>query len=111
MITVEVFLDEKEFIQGFRVEGHSDFAPHGEDIVCSAVSALTQTAVLGLTKYLHLTPEVSIKPGDMECFLPKQLAGEPFKLAQAILKTLVLGLMAIEESYGEYVVVQKRRWR
>jgi len=110
MVTVEIFIDEQQIIRGFTVEGHSDFAPHGEDIVCSAISALTQTAVLGLTQYLHLSPELTIKQGDIKCFLPKQLTGEQIKLTQAILQTLVLGLTAIEEVYGEFLVIHKRRW-
>ena len=30
------------------IEGHADYAEHGKDIVCSAVSAVLQTAQLGL---------------------------------------------------------------
>jgi uncharacterized protein YsxB (DUF464 family) len=30
------------------VKGHAGYAPHGQDIVCAAVSAIVQTAVLGL---------------------------------------------------------------
>jgi uncharacterized protein YsxB (DUF464 family) len=110
MVTVELYLDEKNLIKGFSVEGHSGYAPHGEDIVCSAISTLTQTAVLGLTEYLHLNPQLTIKSGDMKCFLPKQLTEEQLILTQAILQTLALGLEAIAKSYGKYLVIHKRRW-
>ena len=110
MVTVEIFLDDNELIKGFTVEGHSGFAPHGEDIVCSAISALAQTAVLGLTEYVHLTPQLVIKQGDLRCFLPKQLTEEQLNLTQAILQTFVLGLTALAESYEKYLIIHKRRW-
>lgn len=110
MVTVEIFEDEKSQIRGFMVEGHSGFALHGEDIVCAAISVLTQTAVLGLTDYLHLNPELTIESGVMKCFLPKQLTENQLILTQAILRTMLLGLQATEQSYGKYLAIHKRRW-
>ena len=36
---------------GFHAAGHSGSAPRGSDIICAAVSALTQTAYLALAHY------------------------------------------------------------
>lgn len=30
------------------VNGHANYAPHGQDIVCAGVSAILQTTILGL---------------------------------------------------------------
>lgn len=30
------------------IAGHAGYAPYGQDIVCSAISAIVQTAILGL---------------------------------------------------------------
>ena len=30
------------------IAGHADYAPYGQDIVCSAISTIVQTAILGL---------------------------------------------------------------
>ena len=35
---------------GFTIRGHADYAEHGKDIVCSAVSALTQTIAIILKR-------------------------------------------------------------
>ena len=43
---------------GFTASGHSGFAERGHDIVCAAVSALTQTCELGLSDVLGLEPVV-----------------------------------------------------
>ena len=44
MITVSVYRT-KSIIDGFTVEGHSDYAEAGIDIVCAAVSILSYTAL------------------------------------------------------------------
>lgn len=40
-----------------EITGHSMSAPHGQDIVCAAVSAITQTTVLGLNAIAAAYPE------------------------------------------------------
>ena len=37
-------------ITGYKVSGHAGYSEEGSDIVCSAVSALTQAPLLGLEK-------------------------------------------------------------
>ena len=46
MITFTFFNSKcnKQFV-GFDVEGHADFAPRGNDIVCAAVSLLVQNTI------------------------------------------------------------------
>lgn len=39
------------------VEGHANYADHGEDIVCAAVSAILYTAQLGLVEVADNYPE------------------------------------------------------
>jgi uncharacterized protein YsxB (DUF464 family) len=38
----------KKGLVGLETEGHSGFAPEGEDVVCAAVSALVQALLVGL---------------------------------------------------------------
>ena len=48
MITVLVAEDR------IHVSGHANMAPHGTDIVCAAVSALTLTLIQGLKEIAHI---------------------------------------------------------
>ena len=48
MIRIKMEKDRQGRLCGFIVEGHADYAEEGSDIVCAAVSALTQTALLGI---------------------------------------------------------------
>ena len=96
-------------ISGFQIKGHAGFAKKGKDIVCSAVSALAQTAVIGLGEYLQKSSfEYSINDdGYLECMLKNSLTTEENKAAQIILKTMYLGIESIAESYASHVRIIK----
>ena len=51
MITITMHRDKEYRYTGFTISGHADYAEEGSDIVCAAVSALSQTALLGLMEY------------------------------------------------------------
>lgn len=103
------FYRAEEGWQGFEVHGHTGFAEHGEDIVCAAVSVLTQTAVLGLTNVLGIDCQVQVdeSEGFLYCKLPEGLSQEEWTQAQLILKVLHVGLVATEEEYGKHVSVKE----
>ena len=106
MVRIEVYTDTAGRIHGFAAKGHSGFAPHGQDIVCAAVSVLLQTAVLGLEEAADIVPQTEIADGHLECYLAPDQAGQP--KVEAILQTMLVGLKAIEEAYSDYVSVQVR---
>ncbi|MDD2432744.1 MAG: ribosomal-processing cysteine protease Prp [Clostridia bacterium] len=110
MISVE-FYYEGEQVKGFVAQGHAGSAPQGEDLVCASISALTQTALLGLDAFLTKKPIWHMdQKGYLECWLPENLSVAEFKKAEIIIGTLELGLQSIAESYGRYLQVRKRRW-
>ena len=75
-MTVITVLYNGDNIVGFVAKGHSGYAKHGEDIVCAAVSALTQTAYLGLEKLVKAEMEFHIKDGELRLILSKGLDAE-----------------------------------
>ena len=91
---------------GFRVQGHAGYRPKGEDIVCAAVSALAQTAVISLKDHLPAAPEVNIRDGVLECRLPASLNATAQEQARVILRTIELGLKAIAGDYKQYVTIE-----
>jgi uncharacterized protein YsxB (DUF464 family) len=40
-----------------KAVGHANYAPHGQDIVCASISAILQTAVLGLQNLAEQYPD------------------------------------------------------
>ena len=99
------FFDRDDRISGFSVSGHSGYDENGQDIVCAAVSALAQTALLGLT--IHLKRDVSY---DMEeGRLSVQLNTKPDAQTDAVLETMILGLLEIEKLHAEYITISQTR--
>ena len=85
------------------------YGDKGTDIVCAAVSALTQTCVLGLEEVLKLDPQVNCSEKDgITCILNPE--GEPDALAGALvlLKTLNTGLEAILDAYPGTLKIRTR---
>lgn len=105
MIECRILVDDQGNLSGYRIQGHSDMAPKGSDIVCAAVSALGQAVALGLEEVLQLDPQVTVKEGYLECLLPREMKDEVFSSAQALLQTLEVGLRQIEEEYPGRVQV------
>ncbi|HBG01499.1 MAG TPA: ribosomal-processing cysteine protease Prp [Firmicutes bacterium] len=99
--------------QGFRAHGHTNYAQHGEDIVCAAISVLTQTAILGLTRVIGIDCLVRVdeNEGLLLCILPAGLTGEQWEQAQLVLNVLHVGVLATEEGYGTHVNVKEVPYR
>lgn len=95
-------------IVGFQATGHAGYAEQGNDIVCSAVSALTQSAVIGLTELLSLDAAVTVKEGDLRCMLNKGVTAHDLEKAQLILKTMYLGLESISGDYDRYLKITEK---
>jgi uncharacterized protein YsxB (DUF464 family) len=111
MVKADLYMDGS-VIRGFIIEGHVESVAKGEyDLICASISAISQTALLGLDAFLTSKIQWKIEDdGCLECWLPEQISSEEEKNAQIILGTMELGLKCLEESYEQYLKVSKRRW-
>lgn len=108
MIKVEIYRNGQGHITGYKVSGHAGFAEEGQDIICSAVSAVTQTPILGLERHLKLKP--SVKTNLEDGILEVALNSAPNDLTEAILETMFYGIQSIERQCPKYVhIVEHRR--
>ncbi len=81
-----------------KAEGHTGYAESGSDIICAAVSALTQAAREGLEKVLGMKVKDSTRDGFKE-FSIKEYNPE----SDAILETMALALKDIAKQYPRYL--------
>lgn len=102
MIRVQVKRQGNNEIISFAVKGHAGYAPHGEDIVCAAVSALVQTTVLGIAENIGLEPEVTVKDGYLGCELPAMNEKEK-ELVYLLVEVMLTGLREIKKQYPKYL--------
>lgn len=93
---------------GFEATEHAGYAHEGSDIVCSAVSALTITAVNGMTEYLKLPVGVESGDGYLYCELGADVSEADWQRAEILLETMILGLKAIARDYGDYLSTTER---
>lgn len=106
MITVSIFRDNGQHIIKIHVKGHSGSAKRGKDIICAGVSALTQSALLGLAQYLRRDLSWQADEG----LLSMELRDQPDSQTDAVLETMLLGLREIAKIEPEYLrIVEYRR--
>lgn len=109
MICIDFVLDNKRHIQRFEVKGHSGFDDYGKDIVCAAVSAVVQTAILGLTDVVGIKIVYILENGNAKCDVGIISDSVKREKADIVLNTLRLGLLSIQAGYSDYVTVLERK--
>ena len=85
---------------GFRTKGHAEYAEHGQDVVCAAVSILVENAINSIETFAQ---------DDFQCEIQEKKGAVIYEItsrpisttAQLLLKSLVLGLKGIEDQYGK----------
>ena len=111
MIVAKIYRDNENYIKKYTIKGHANYDSYGKDIVCAAISVLSQTTLLSLVEVCGLeenTIKYSIdeKTGFLDVELPEKI--EKFKLdkTQILLESLVVGINSVIESYPEYVALK-----
>lgn len=107
MTTITLFRSRSHLV-GFEVLGHTGYAEEGSDIVCAAVSALTQGAVIGLKEVIGLCVALDIDEAYLYCMLPKTIARQQQHDAELILKTMAASLSSLAETNGDYIKMTNR---
>ena len=90
---------------GFEAEGHTGYAEEGSDIVCAAISVLTQGAVIGLKEVIGLEIALDIADGYM---LPKKISAAQQHDAELILNTMAASIASLAETNGDYIKLTDR---
>ncbi len=99
MNKVTIYQDAEKNLVGFISEGHSGYAEEGEDIVCAGISVLVINTINSIEKLTELIPEVSSdeETGMISCRIEKYKR----KDIQLLLQSLSIGLLSIQETYGQ----------
>lgn len=113
MIKVKIFKNDSEHILKYNVSGHSNYKDYGEDIVCSAVSILSYTALNALIELCGLNKDEIIytiddNSGYLDVNLPKIIDKRILEKTEIVLKTFELGIKSVIESYPKYVTLEYR---
>ena len=107
MTAVEIIEGKKNITQHWMIkaEGHANFAPAGQDIVCAAVSGLIGTLRLTLQEW-----EARGEILDYECVVYDGNLTIVFwaktDVANILIENLEIGIRAIAEEYPDHVSIK-----
>ncbi len=119
-MTTFTIIRESGKIVKFYGHGHSEYANHGEDIVCAAISAASQQAALGVLEYLKVPAHVSVNEEDGFLMLDLCQVGKGVSVTKqelkelvyskrdeldTLLESMVLMLRQIKSEYPKYLEV------
>ena len=102
MITVTIFQNKEQAFTGFECIGHAGYAPKGEDIICAGVSALVINTVNSLANFtkVEFTTDMDEETGKLTVLFQTRSTRD----SDLLMRSLVLGLQGIQNSYGnEYI--------
>ncbi|WP_025730012.1 ribosomal-processing cysteine protease Prp [Atopobacter phocae] len=107
MIKFTIFQNSEGHYEGITVTGHAGFGQYGEDIVCSAISALVIGSANTLTELLKAPVSITVDEIEggflkIEGLLDIQ-SPEIFEKSQFLMQHLHLSVQGIEESYRSYI--------
>src|SRR5699024_9973614 len=107
MISVVLFQKENK-IHAFEWSGHANGGPHGYDLVCAGVSAVTVGAVNALIELRDVDPEIHQEDegGYLYIELPKSFKNEAD--VQTIVQTMVVSLETIERDYQSFIQIKRK---
>ncbi len=105
MIEATILRDEGR-IYGFEILGHAESVPDGQnDLVCCAVSVLTENTVNAIGRLTEDTP-VREEVNEEEGFLGFELPKECSESSRLLLKAMVLGLEDIAKQYEKHLTIR-----
>lgn len=104
LITVEV-IKKDGCIREVQVSGHGG-GKKSKDIVCSAVSAIAQTALSGLLHYGKESISWKIKEGFIKISVKEGNDRELDSIFNVILTTMLLGLNSVSKEFPDRVKLE-----
>jgi uncharacterized protein len=107
VLEVTFYRDEHQRFAGISAHGHVDFAAHGQDIVCAAVSGILQAARLGLEHYAAGNLTAFQEQGEFDVMLDE--GRRDVESIQAIITTAELAVTQVARRFPEHVSVARER--
>lgn len=101
MITVKPI--NKDYYDGFVMEGHADYAPHGQDVVCAGVSGALFTTYYALT--YHANEETNLQ-AVLESGYAKITIDSPTIFTDFIIDAFLETLIQIQKQYKDTIQIK-----
>ncbi len=89
-------------------DGHTNYGEHGEDIVCSALSSIVQTALMGILVVAGVNAKTKRDEdrGFLSIEIPDGLDEDKEHDVDVITKTMLLGISDLNEGFSDYIELE-----
>ena len=106
MTKVQIFKQGDSIVK-VMANGHTGYGEEGEDIVCSALSSIIQTALMGLLQVAQISVKYEIldNHGSLMFELPK-VDKQQRHDADVILNTMLCGITDLLDGYSDYIELE-----
>ena len=117
MTQIEIFRNQSGHIVEYEVSGHADFDDYGRDILCAAVSVLSQTTILALEKVCKISRNdikfcVNENTGYLKVTLSDNLTTDQRSSANIVLETMIVGMEDLAFQYPKHIkLMEKEEYR
>lgn len=81
---------------------HAGYGENGEDIVCAALSVLSQAMIIGIEEVLKFNLKYGLQDGFLELDLSENTP-EEIESCQVLLHTMLKTIESMMISYGDYI--------
>ena len=99
MIKVLIKSEEGK-IKSLEIKGHANSAPHGEDLVCAAVSAVVTGGANAIENLKDF--DIKLEEGHASFLVKSSLSSHD----EVVLETIVAGLKTIAEDNGQFIQIK-----
>ncbi|AFS78988.1 hypothetical protein DUF464 [Gottschalkia acidurici 9a] len=112
MTNIKIFTDQDGSIVQYEISGHADFDEYGKDILCAAISVLSQTTLIALNKVCGIKEKdiafsVDDESGYLKVSIPKNLEKNIKDKANVVLETMIVGIEDLAYQYPKYISIKK----
>lgn len=110
MINITVIKSNNKIIT-IEATGHSGYANAGQDIVCSAVSTLTQALINGLIEVVKIKPNYTIDEEipHLSVSLLNNLTQNESDYAQVLMRSTYLALKEVAKGYPKFIKIKEKQ--
>ena len=109
MINV-IVIKEKQTIKTIEATGHSGYAEEGSDIVCAAVSTLTQALINGLIEVVKISPKYTIDEDIPHLSVTlNETDNEKCKYAQVLMQTTLMGIKSVAQEFSKFIKIKEKQ--
>lgn len=110
MTTIIVKKNNERYLS-VECSGHTGFAEFGKDVLCASISSIIQSTALGIMKVAdvkNLKITRRDKEGYFKFVIPENLNEKQLLSVDVLIKTLIVAVNDLQESYSEYVKLEER---